>query len=366
MSLFRKRTKFVKDYIPRTGLNLVSVSRNEVLEKVGDDVMQRIVASILCGGNVRSLTEGLTRRRLSLSNASMLYAYFRSIKHIDGFLENPLEIVKEDFLNSKLSSDEQSFLNWMIGLSGKGIQNILRSDPDAVGNYLQTLDRELSDAAKKVKEEFGDLTTRINIQDETFSFGWKNLLQIFMAIGAQTLTIRGSEKSVYGKLFERLVLGSVLTLLGFSIVDKDDTEKTEKVFWLSEQKDKRESDATLLVRSGVGARFDIGFIGKGNSEISLDKVSRFEREMERGRQKHFVSTIVLVDTIGDRSRIREQAKEIDGTIIQMSMSYWVKELAQVMKIKLKYEHEITEMDDDKALEYVSEKMKSMDLSKFLP
>lgn len=103
------------------------------------------------------------------------------------------------------------------------------------------------------------------------------------------------------------------------------------IFWLSERKNKRESDATALLKSGFGIRFDIGFIGKGNPEISLDKVSRFERSLERAGTQHNLITIILVDTIGANSKIMNMAREIGGYLLQMSRTYWVRELAAIIK-----------------------------------
>jgi len=69
-------------------------------------------------------------------------------------------------------------------------------------------------------------------------------------VGSQTLTIRGSDKSTNGKLFEKLVLGSLLSILGFTY---ETTQKIgERVFWLSSQSEKRESDATLIYKIGQG------------------------------------------------------------------------------------------------------------------
>jgi len=68
-------------------------------------------------------------------------------------------------------------------------------------------------------------------------------------------------------------------------------------------------------------RFDIGFIGSGNPEISLDKVTRFEREILLSCSKFFMATIILVDRIGANSRIERMAEEVQGTIIQMSAGY---------------------------------------------
>ena len=171
----------------------------------------------------------------------------------------------------------------------------MRGKGDEFENYLDVLDKSIRDAAGQCNVEYGDLEGVLRIRGVESRVNWPFVLYLFTAIGAQTLAIRGSEKSKYGKLFEKLVLGSLLTLLGFQRIDPEDAEKKQRVFWLSSRGRKRESDATLLYKPGVCARFDIGFIGPGNTEISLDKVSRFEREMEHGRQVHYMSTIVLVD-----------------------------------------------------------------------
>lgn len=120
----------------------------------------------------------------------------------------------------------------------------------------------------------------------------------------------------------------------------------------------------MLFKPGVGARFDIGFIGPGNTEISLDKVSRFEREMEFGKQHHFMSTIIIIDRIGEGSRIIELAKKIDGIIIQMSMNYWVKEVAAILQTKIGLKHEILKMSNADSLNYIQSRMKTIDLKGF--
>lgn len=150
---------------------------------------------------------------------------------------------------------------------------------------------------------------------------------LFCTIGRQTLAIRGSEKSTYGKLFERLVLGSVLAALGFEQTNVPPT-KTSKVFWLSSKFGAREADATVLVTPGQAIRFDLGFIGRGNPEITKDKVSRFERELEISTQIYHSSTCIIVDRVGEGSTLEEQAKRAGAKVIQMSMSYWPVELAQ--------------------------------------
>ncbi len=153
--------------------------------------------------------------------------------------------------------------------------------------------------------------------------------------------------------------------MGFDFVPKNNIENPNKVFWLSSTGDKRESDATLLYEAGKGVRFDIGFIGRGNPEISLDKVSRFEREIEFGNDKWFMATIILVDTIGKRSRIGRLAEAINGSIIQMSMTYWPKQVAIELNKKIGLTHELVTMPDEDVPGYLHDKMAKLALEKFI-
>jgi hypothetical protein len=82
----------------------------------------------------------------------------------------------------------------------------------------------------------------------------------------------------------------------------------------------------------------------------LDKVSGFERELEFGRQTHYVSTIILVDRIGTRSRITDMAQRINGDIVQMSMTCWVKEVANILHEKCSFEHPVLKMTDLQSVE----------------
>lgn len=133
-------------------------------------------------------------------------------------------------LDSGISNERKLFLKWCIGLTEKGIQNVLRGKGDEFENYLDVLDKSTRDAAGQCNAEYGDLEGVLRIRGVESRVNWPFVLYLFTAIGAQTLAIRGSEKSKYGKLFEKLVLGSLLTLLGFQRVDPEDAEKKQRVF----------------------------------------------------------------------------------------------------------------------------------------
>ena len=351
----------LSDCIAPQGLSLVKYSGKEFVDKLGLEIVQGVVGSILKGKNVRDLTESLTQRRILLVSASLIVTYLKGLSSFEDFEKSLNDLVKRN-VRMRLSLSEKRYLLLFIGLTGKSIQNVIRGT--RLENYIDVFDANLKDVCNDIEDTYGNITLQVNYNEQGYFLKWNNLLRCLLAVGAATLTIRGSEKSLYGKTFEKFVLGSVLTILGFNHIDKSDVSKSDKVFWLSERLDKRESDATLLIKAGVGVRFDIGFIGKGNTEVSLDKVSRFERFMEFGRNTYATTTIILVDNIGAHSRITTMAQEIDGYILQMRETYWVYRLANILKEKFGYQSEILNFTKEQSLSYIDEKMHSVNLNAF--
>ena len=243
--------------IPLVGESLAQYKGTEFIDRIGEEVTREVILSVLCGGNIRSLTEKLTRRRLSLSNAALLMTFLKSSNEIDDFIGKIPSIVKSE-LKTRISKEKKLFLQWFIGLTGKSIQNVLRNEKDELDAYLSTLGESLKQSSDQCSMDYGELEGAFKVEGVECQIDWHFILFVFAAIGTQTLAIRGSEKSMYGKLFEKLILGCLLSILGFEIIDPQDSNRIENVFWLSERGRKRESDATLLYKPGIGARFDIG------------------------------------------------------------------------------------------------------------
>lgn len=95
-------------YIPELGLSLAKYSGEQLIDRVGEDILKNVVSSILCGRNVRALTEGLTQRRISLSNAAMLIAYLKASKNIKDFQNRLPQLVSNELKVSKLKSRTKS------------------------------------------------------------------------------------------------------------------------------------------------------------------------------------------------------------------------------------------------------------------
>jgi hypothetical protein len=307
---------------PEEARELLEVKGTHLVDKLGIEAIREVVVDVLSGVNLRNATETLTRRRISMINAALLVTFLRASKELDSFPDGLADAAQAGLRARGVSPTDKRILCWMLGLTQKQIQNVLRSDDSAWVHYLESFKCDLADAAASVGKLYGDLGGSLAAPQigTAAPVDWRWLLHLMVATGSQTLATRGSEKSMYGKFFEKLILGGALHVMGLDLVEPDDTS-ADHVFWLSSRGRKRESDATALFGKGIGVRFDIGFIGTGNSEISLDKVSRFEREVEIGGESHFMHTFIIVDRIGARSRIVELAAEIDGTILQMSASY---------------------------------------------
>ena len=196
---------------------------------------------------------------------------------------------------------------------------------------------------------------------------WREILHLAMAIGSQTLAIRGSEKSMYGKLFERLILGAVFTLLGFKQVETPDKKhyETGGFFWLSDTSQERESDGTVVSAPWNIARFDIGFIGRGNSEITKDKLTRFANQEKYEGQTLYSKTFIIVDKLPNTSKTAESAKRGNAEVVQMSMSFWILELAKRMKKTLNFVHPIQEMNESQICDYLTTEIDKIDFYSFL-
>ena len=202
------------------------VRGHDLLQTLGLPTLRTLVGDLLMGANIRSVTEALTRRRLSVLNAALLTTYASFERAGMAPLDLPA-LARERYRQSGLDATDRIILQWMLGLTGKQVQNVLRSDDVAWDDYVRSLRESLSGSSDHSQEAYG--APGLVLDGNAVTWEWAHSLM--MAIGAQTLAIRGSEKSLYGKFFEKLVLGAVLSLLGFGLVDTG--MASERSFWLS-------------------------------------------------------------------------------------------------------------------------------------
>lgn len=347
-------------------LDLLTASGKNLIKRIGIDVIRGVVLDVLTGRNIRNSTEILTRRRIAALNLATFQLFLQGSEVVDNFIER-LPYIASDILSAgRLKKEERWLAQWILGLTDKGVQNILRDDYQLLAGYRDSYIEACREIITQQVQDYGELSGDVRIGTELHtSINWLFMIYLLNTIGSQTLTIRGSDKSTYGKLFEKLVLGSLLHVLGFEFQKSGELENPSRVFWLSSNDDDRESDATLLYEAGKGVRFDIGFIGRGNTEISLDKVSRYRREIQLGRENWFMATIIVVDRIGERSNIQRLARDIDGTIVQMSAGYWPQRVARTLNQVMGFEHPLVSMEQSDIGDFLKARMQDVPLEAFI-
>ena len=191
-------------------LDLLSASGSQLVEQIGLDVVRGVVLDILTGKNLRDSTESLTRRRIATLNLATMELFIKGSANSKDFI-NQLPKTATDILSKRnLSKAERWLAQWILGLTDKAFQNVLRDDPEAITEYRDRYIQICNEVIATRKSDKGILPGEITINgNQKAQINWLWMTYLLNTIGAQTLAIRGSEKSAYGKLFEKLVLGSV-------------------------------------------------------------------------------------------------------------------------------------------------------------
>lgn len=332
-------------------------------DRVGEDGIKDIVKDVLTGKNIRDYTEFHTQKRLANSYAALLKLFMECVGRHTATIEDYADYVMQDYVVTK-NGDKRKLDLWLLGLTKKGLDNITR---DSLADYQAAFSDSMNDIVKDLEKNYGPVTGTIEMNGEKMDLNWRVLALMLMATGAQTLTIRGSEKFTNGKLFEKLILGSLLSIVGFRYCKNppDKINEEEKVFWLSHMdENERETDATAAYQ-GKAVNIDIGFIGKGNPEVTLDKVSRFQRQKEIGGIPHEMRTIIIVDTVAAGSDLMNKAEQVQGHVFQMKDLNWTIEFAKVLCDIMETEHELTEKTAEELEEYFEEKLKETAITQFI-
>ena len=341
-----------------------------MIPQIGMDVIKSVVLDVLTGKNIRSSTEILTRRRITALNLAILNLFIKGVASIDQFIENLPELATE-VLHSKVgkkykfNKEERGFALWILGLTGKGVQNVLGDDTQELEQYRNNYILACHEITDNYENTYGKLEGHLSVGSGVKAqVSWLFMAYFLTTIGAQTLSIRGSDKSTYGKFFEKLILGSLLSILGFEYQSNSQGVRSDGVFWLSSN-DQRESDATLLISPGQAVRFDIGFIGRGNSEISMDKITRYQNKTTVGTEQYFSATLIIVDKIGMGSNLTALANQINAPIVQMSGSYWPQRVAKILHDRFKVEHPLVNLPISEVEDYLKASLEKISLDPFL-
>ena len=115
---------------PDEAKDLLLVRGKDLLDTLGLPALRSVVSQVLCGVNIRSATETLTQKRISLLNAAMLKTY-TNLASTGMSSDEIVEGAFREIRNPRATVDEKIVLRWMLGLTSKQVQNVLRSDDSA-------------------------------------------------------------------------------------------------------------------------------------------------------------------------------------------------------------------------------------------
>lgn len=356
--------KHLFEYYNQLGRDNIKATSSDFTKAVGEEGIKDIIRKVFMGGNVRDVTEFITQRRLLNSYFAMLDLYMNYLGDYVSDTNAFAEMVTNDLKRAK--TDEKILDLWLLGLTKKGLDNIVRTEANIV-DYQHSFSASLTDAAEDFENTYGKITGTIEINNKKLNVDWKLLSLLFIAMGSQTLSIRGSAKSMNGKMFEKLVLGSLLTISGFKYLSGPPLrmKKDEKYFWLSNMDaNERETDATLAY-NGKAVSIDIGFIGKGNPEITLDKVTRFNAYKQIGGVDHDMATIIIVDTVAPNSDLVNKASRVNGRVLQMKESDWTIRFSNAINEIFGIETELSKKNQSELEDYFKEKLDNIDITEFI-
>lgn len=351
------------DNYSEIGKENITTSRKKLTDVIGEDGIKDIVTNILLGGNVRDSTEFIVQRRLLVSYASMLELFTHHLSHISS-MDDYSDLVTEE-LKRQPNNLRRTLYLWLLGLTGKGLDNIVRGDEN-INDYNESFTFSMEETVESLSEQFGELSGDLELNGKHLDLNWEKLSILLLSIGSQTLTIRGSAKSTNGKMFEKLILGSLLYALGFTYYNTPPKkiDSNDVGFYLSHMDvSERETDATIFYK-GKAISIDIGFIGKGNPEISLDKVTRFGSIKRIGDIDHDMSTIVIVDTVGENSDIFNKAENVGASIIQMKDKDWILQFSKLLETELHITDTLKGISVSNLRDYLTDKLNNLNMRQF--
>lgn len=355
------------DYLDDFGKNNIKATKDNYINNVGEEGLKDIIRMVFEGGNVRDYTEFITQRRLLNSYAATLELF---IKRLSGFTNPPdkyVNYVSTDF--SEATGNAKIFDLYLLGLTKKGLDNIVRGEEN-FNDYKQSFLDSFKETVEDMNNHFGTLSGAIRINGKYTNVSWELILLLFVCIGSQSLSIRGSSKSMNGKLFEKLVLGTLLSIMDFEFrknPPKGNLDINKKYFWLSHMDEhERETDATLIYNKRA-ISVDIGFIGRGNPEITLDKVTRFERFKEIAKIEHEMNTIIIVDTLPPNSDLQYKANKVGVSVFEMKEPDWTIQFANKVKeiFKIEDDLKLSTLRPNELDNFFREKIKAIKINKFL-
>ena len=120
----------IDDLFPEKGKLILSGSGRDFIEKLGVETVRQLTLDILCGENIRTQTEQLTSRRVAIASGAMVALFAKGWQGVENFTDQLSDMALSQLKSSRRSDKELIWpATWLIGLTGKGVQHVLRDNP---------------------------------------------------------------------------------------------------------------------------------------------------------------------------------------------------------------------------------------------
>lgn len=350
-----------------------TVKRDSFISAVGHDAINTSITNILIeGSNYRTLAERQARSKILNSDYYLRAGLIPDI--IQEFTKNTINHSIRNFFISlaaqllveSKNSEQFKIILSLLGLTNKGFTNILDENPNQLYDYcIDLADSTIDFVKRSLKRDISYPT------DDGFEYALE-----LLSISSLALAIRGSMKSMVGKLFEKLILGTALSLFGFEYLktapEYDEDEYTKlcnaqrPYFWLSSTEQKgREKDATIMYKDRL-IDIDIGLIGKGNPEVAADKLSRFKAEYDFENKSFIATTIILLANVNNGEIIKNSANKYKGKYVGITDNpTWLLQLNTDIFDFIDPNHELLNSFTTTDENQLKEQIKKTNFNKFL-
>jgi hypothetical protein len=153
----------LSDLIESPSLRLLVASGADLIRQIGTDLTRDIILDILVGRNLRDSTEPLTRRRLAALNLAMTSLFLKGASTTPDFISQLPSTAANILARKSLPKIERWVAQWMLGLTDKGVQNVLRDNKALLEQYRDRYVQTCQEIIERHRQSYGELTGNMKL-----------------------------------------------------------------------------------------------------------------------------------------------------------------------------------------------------------
>jgi hypothetical protein len=154
----KKEIRKLTDIMSPDAVKLISARGDDLVREIGIEVIRGIVHDVLSGENLRDSTEMLTRRRIAALNLATVEMFIRESAVSADFIQDLPQLGSEMLHCRRLAKPERSLAEWILGLTHKAFQNVLRDNIRAIDEYRNRYVEICQEVISMCEREYGALS----------------------------------------------------------------------------------------------------------------------------------------------------------------------------------------------------------------